>query len=143
MSTEAIQHVVATYYALLRTAHVADTHVQSWTQLWDEAATMEDPVGTVFGRATGREQIGERLRYNLASMFHSVDVHEQAVIIQPREHHAAVYWTAQMTYRNEALVYPGKRGKVYTIDGMTLFTLNHTDSAIVSLVAVWDYALLL
>ena len=104
---------------------------------------MEDPVGTAFGRATGRAQIGDRLRHNLASMFHSVESHEQVVIIQPREHHAAVYWTAQMTYRDEALVYPGKRGKAYTVDGMTLFTLNHTDSAIVSLVAVWDYALLL
>jgi hypothetical protein len=143
MSTEAIQHVVAMYYALLRTAHVSDTYVQSWIQLWDEAAIMEDPVGTAFGRATGREQIGERLRHNLASMFDSVDIHEQVVIIQPLEHYAAVYWTARMTYRNEALVYPGKRGKVYTIDGMTLFTLNHTDSAIVSLAAVWDYALLL
>ena len=143
MSTEAIQRVVATYYALLRTAHVSDTYVQSWTQLWDDVATMEDPAGTAFGRVTGREQIGERLRHNLASLFHSVDIHEQVVIVQPLEHHAAVYWTAQMTYRNEALVYPGKRGKVYTIDGMTLFTLNHTDAAIVSLVAVWDYALLL
>jgi hypothetical protein len=127
------------YVQLLR--HLLPRERQRLAQRLDQGQRRLD--GAAFGRATGREQIGERLRHNLASMFHRVDIHEQVVIIQPREHHAAVYWTAQMTYRNEALVYPGKRGKVYTIDGMTFFTLNHTDSAIVSLVAVWDYALLL
>lgn len=57
MSFEPMQQMIATYYALLRTAHLADTHMHTWTQLWGEAATMEDPVGTTFGTVTGREQI--------------------------------------------------------------------------------------